>query len=148
LKRALGLRPVIGAVIAGGLLWLPSHDAGTAATTSAIFFVILAGLQVIDPWLAPLWALLATVIPGWLRKVIGIGLPILLAINRFGPAAAGKEVATARSTLIIATLVAYVFLRPRKADAGSAARPAVSPAPAPPPPPPPPPPPAYGGSRG
>lgn len=115
-RRIGGVRPFLGAGLAGGLMWIPSHDVEEVITASMLFLVVLVGLQLADRWLTPVWALLATVLPRWLRMVIGIGLPVALAIGRFGPSAAGKEVATARSALLMATLVAHVFLRPRQAD--------------------------------
>ncbi len=115
-RRIGGIRPFIGAALAGGLMWIPSHDTEEVITTSMLFLVMLVGLKLADPWLTPVWALLATVLPTWLRMAIGIGLPVVLAIGRFGPSASGKEISTARSALLMATLVAHVFLRPRKAD--------------------------------
>lgn len=105
--------------MAGGLLYLPSHDAGTSIGTSVLFFVVLGGLRAADPVLRPVWILLAQV-PGWIRWPAAVGMPILLSMGRFGSQAAGAEVSTARSSLLIATIVAYVLLRPSREDASQA----------------------------
>jgi hypothetical protein len=80
--------------------------------------IFLGGLRAADPWLTPVWRALS-VIPRPLRIVAGIALPILFSISRFGPGAAGREIATARSTLIISAILAYVLMHPGASDAGN-----------------------------
>lgn len=115
LRSAAGVGPVVGSVAAGGLLYLPSRSLGTAIGTAILTFVVIGGLRAADPWLKPLWGLIAQV-PRVARIAAGIGLPILFARSRFTPEASGQEISTARSTLIISMILAYVLMRPRDED--------------------------------
>jgi hypothetical protein len=115
LKRAIGIGPIIGSVIAGGVMYAPTHNFRTSLFTSVLMFLVLAGMRAADGILKPLWKVMA-VIPRPLRAIVGIALPIWFAISRFGPEASGQEVARARSTMLIGTFLAYFLIRPRRAD--------------------------------
>ena len=111
LTQAFGLRPLLAAAVSGYLLWLPSHDFSKVLTMGFLMLLVLTGLRVVDPYLNPLWEQLGRINRPF-RIVAGIALPIWFAISRFGPQAAGKEVDTAQSTLLITTVLAFVLLHP------------------------------------
>ena len=115
--RAFGKGPLIGALIAGFMVWLPSHRVGTFIGTAIVMFIVIAGLRVADPYLAPVWTKLDRV-PRVIRKVAGIGLPLWYSVSQFGPSASGHEVSTVRSTLIVTAIMAFaLFHPPATADA-------------------------------
>lgn len=118
LRSAVDVGPIVGSVAAGGLLFLPSRSIGTAIGTAILMFLVIGGLRAADPWLKPVWALIAQV-PRVARIAAGIALPILFARSRFGPGASGQEISTARSALVISTIIAYVLMRPRDEDRAS-----------------------------
>lgn len=103
--------PIVGAVLAGFIVWLPSHKTGTFVGTAILMFVVLVGLRLLDPFLTPLWKVLDRV-PRLLRMAAGTGLSLWYSISQFGPRAASHEVSTVRVTLVVTAVVAFVFFRP------------------------------------
>ncbi len=115
LARAIDTGPILGAVLAGLLLYLPSHSIGESLATSMLTLVVLGGLRVADPHLRRMWLQLDR-IPRPARLVVGVGISIWFSISRFGPSAAGHEVSTARTTLLITMVLGFVVLHPKVAE--------------------------------
>lgn len=114
-RSGIGPGVIGGAGAAGALMWIPSHSAATVIGSSLAMIVVVGGLRLADPALVPLWRKML-VIPQPVRYVIGIGVPVLLSMRRFGPGASGQEITVARSALLMSAVIAYVFMRPRESD--------------------------------
>ena len=114
-KRALHPGTFIGAFLAGVLLWLPSHEVGTALGTAVAVFLVVAALRAFDPLLQPVWNVIA-VVPRPLRVIAGILIPMVFSITRFGASAATNEVERAQQALFVSILIAYVLIRPRRSS--------------------------------
>jgi hypothetical protein len=93
------------------LLWIPSHNVFTAGWTALLVLLIIGALRALDGQLEMVWRAMGR-IPAIVRKIAGIVLPIWFATTQVGPSAAGNEISTARTTLLITTVVAYVLLHP------------------------------------
>ena len=115
LARAITGGPIVGAIAAGALLWVPSHSIGESLATSILTLVILGGLRIVDPYLVGLWRQLDR-IPRVARLAVGMGVTVWFSISRFGPSAAGKEVSTMRTTLLITMVCGFVILHPKAAE--------------------------------
>ena len=113
LGRALKPGPIIGAIVAGAVLYLPSHSVGTSVGTALMSFIAIGGLRAADPYLAGLWRFIGQ-IPTQIRYAAGIGLPLLYSRSQFTPSASGQEISKARTSLIISAVIAYVFMRPKR----------------------------------
>src|SRR5579864_1963568 len=83
-RRGIGPGVIAGAGATGALMFIPSHSASTVIGSSLAMLILIGGLRLADPALAPLWRKML-VIPRPVRYLIGIGVPILLSLRRFGP---------------------------------------------------------------
>ena len=105
----------MAAIVAGVLLWLPSHSVGESFATSLLTLLILGGLRIVDPHLVGFWRQLDR-IPRVARLAVGTGITVWFSISRFGPSAAGKEVSTMRTTLLITMVCGFVILHPKAVE--------------------------------
>lgn len=110
-KRGVGLGPILGGAVAALLLWFPTHSIFESVFSGGLLFAVMAGLRAFDANLEPVWRQLARV-PRGVRMGAGVLAPIWFSISQFGPSAAGAEVSTARTTLVITSLVGYTLLHP------------------------------------
>ncbi len=118
-RRMVGVRPLIGAALAGGLMFVPSHSLFTSAWTSIGMVAIMAGFRLAARPLAPLFAVFGR-IPRPIGIALGIGLPMLLSYGHLQGSAAGMEVSSMQSAMWFSTIISYVFLQ--GAMAGQQAR--------------------------
>lgn len=114
LAQKVGVRPVIGGVIAAVLMYLPTHDLGEVLGMWLVTVGLLVGLRVADPHLHRLWELLDRV-PRAARLVVGIGVSIAFSISQFGRSAAGHEASHLRLTLLVTIVLGFVVMHPKAA---------------------------------
>jgi len=115
-----GAGPSLATLAVAVLVFVPSHDLRSAAGQGVITLASLGALRVADRLLAGVWRLLSW-IPGPLRLLGAVALPILIGVSQLGPQASSHEVLAAQQALYLATLVAYLLLRPGRGGFGRAA---------------------------
>ncbi len=125
LGHAVNGRTLFGAAVAGFLTFLPSHSVGESVKTGLLILIVLGVLRTFDLQLTTLWTALGRV-PRLLRIAAGIAIPWWYSVSQFGPSAAGREVSTVRSTLVVTTVLAYVLFHPAPAPDPQPGRPAAS----------------------
>lgn len=111
LGRAVGLAPLLGGLIAGALLWIPSHSLSRSLETTLVFTLLLGLLRAADPWLHRVWDLVGR-IPFVIRLPLAFALPAWYAWGQINESASGTEIRTTETTLMVGTVLAYVLLRP------------------------------------
>jgi hypothetical protein len=125
LGRAVNGGTLFGAAVAGFMTFLPSHSVGEFFKTGLLILVVLGALRAFDLQLTPVWAALGR-FPRLVRIAAGIAIPWWYSVSQFGPDAAGREVTTVRSTLVVTTILAYVLFHPTPSPDPQPGRPAAS----------------------
>lgn len=119
LKRAIAPGPIIGALVAGAFMYIPTHQVSASMYSSVLMFLVIGALRAADGVLNPVWEKIALV-PRPARLIASLVIPIFYSISRFQPDAAGQEIGRARGALIISAVIAYVLNRPKGSQSAKA----------------------------
>jgi hypothetical protein len=114
--RAVGIGPIVGSMIAGGIFLPISHSIFTVMTTSIGMMVVLTLLRLGEDVLRPLWVLVGR-IPPVLRLPAGVVVPLYISITRVSPDAAGQEIESTRTAMFLSVIIVYVLFHGPPKDA-------------------------------